>query len=127
MQQYEEDTNNNPVVDEYMSPQLQTLANQPTAAASVADFYRKLQKSHGPVLDSLFSGDISLGGDIAEDDYVPVLEMLAEEQEFTVKFLQLESLEGVEQSLVQILSDNNCPAVTVCLGTGQFSKNEAAR
>ena len=130
MQQYDEDTNNNPVIDEYMSPQLETLANQPTAAAAVAQFYRKLQKSQGPVLDSLFSGDISLGGDIATDDntdYVPVLEMLAEEQQFSVKFLQLESLGGVDQSLVQIVSDDNCPAVTVCLGTGQHSKNQAAR
>ena len=68
-----------------------------------------------------------IGGDVSQDDFVPFLEMLAEEQHFDVKWLQLEDGEGVEQSLVQILSDVDTPAVTVCLGMGPFSKNWAAR
>ena len=44
-----------------------------------------------------------------------------------MKFLQLESVDGVEQSLVQLLSEGLQPAVTVCLGVGPASKNAAAR
>jgi len=124
------DTNNNPVVEEESncsSPTLSTLTSQPSAAASVANFYQKLQKSHGTILDNLHGGNICLGGDITKEDYVPVLEMLAHEQQFEVKFLQLESLEGVEQSLVQILTDGQPHAITVCLGMGPYSKNSAAR
>ena len=98
-----EDTNNNPVTEMeahlHLPPQLPTLASQPTAAASVASFYQRLQKSHGPVLDSLHCGDICLAADLATYDYAPVLESLAEEQLFEVKFLQLESVQGAEQSL----------------------------
>lgn len=36
-------------------------------------------------------------------------------------------MEGVEQSLVQILDEGIHPAVTVCLGQGPGSKNSAAR
>ena len=126
-----EDTNNNPVTEMeahlHLPPQLPTLASQPTAAASVASFYQRLQKSHGPVLDSLHCGDICLAADLATYDYAPVLESLAEEQLFEVKFLQLESVQGAEQSLVQILADGQPHAVTVCLGTGPGSKNSAAR
>ena len=50
-----------------------------------------------------------------------------QEQEFLVKYLELESVEGVEQSLVQILDEGIPPAVTVCLGQGPGSKNSAAR
>ena len=106
---------------------LSTLSSQPSAAASVANFYHRLQKSHGTILDNLQGGNICLGGDITKEDYVPVLEMLALEQKFDVKFLQLESLEGAEQSLVQILTDGQPHAITVCLGMGPYSKNSAAR
>ena len=106
---------------------LSTLSSQPSAAASVANFYQRLQKSHGTILDNLQGGNICLGGDITKEDYVPVLEMLALEQKFDVKFLQLESLEGAEQSLVQILTDGQPHAITVCLGMGPYSKNSAAR
>ena len=41
--------------------------------------------------------------------------------------LQLESLEDVEMSLVQILNDGTNPAVTICLGTGSESRQTAAR
>jgi len=124
-----DDANNNPVnVDpEFLNPRLETLSNKPSMAASVARFYQKLQKSHGEVLESLHNGSICLGGDVSQDDFVPFLEMLAEEQHFDVKWLQLEDGEGVEQSLVQILSDVDTQAVTVCLGMGPFSKNWAAR
>ena len=50
-----------------------------------------------------------------------------QEQEFAVQYLQLESVDGVEQSLVQILNEGLHPAVTVCLGEGPGSKNSAAR
>jgi len=125
-----DDANNNPVnVDqEYLNPRLQTLSNQPSVAASVARFYQKLQKSHGEVLESLHNGSICLGGDVSQEDFVPLLEMLAEEQHFDLQWLKLGNIDGLEQSLVQILSDDvHTPAVTVCLGTGANSKNWAAR
>jgi len=105
-------------------PQIQTLADQPAAAASVADFYQGLQKSSGPFLDNLHSGEICLATDTT--DFVDILEQLASEQQFRLQFLQLESLEGIEQSLVQIFSRGD-RAVTVCLGQGEGSKNSAAR
>jgi len=126
-----DDANNNPVnVDqEYLNPRLQTLFNQPSVAASVARFYQKLQKSHGEVLESLHNGSICLGGDVSQEDFVPILEMLAEEQHFDLEWLKLGNIDGPEQSLVQIqMSDDvHTPAVTVCLGTGANSKNWAAR
>jgi len=128
-----DDSNNNkPAVaelEEYspVTSSIPRLSSQPTAAASVATFYYRLQQSHGPVLDSLHSGDICLGGDITQEDYVPVLQLLAREQQFEVKFVQLESLDNVEQSLVQICDDGQSHAVTVCIGMGPFSKNFAAR
>ena len=106
------------------APQLQTLADHPAAAASVADFYQGLQKSSGPFLDNLHSGEICLATDTT--DFVDILEQLASEQQFRLQFLQLESLEGIEQSLVQIFSRGD-RAVTVCLGQGEGSKNSAAR
>jgi len=105
-------------------PRIQTLADQPAAAASVADFYQGLQKSSGPFLDNLHSGEICLATDTT--DFVDILEQLASEQQFRLQFLQLESLEGIEQSLVQIFSRGD-RAVTVCLGQGEGSKNSAAR
>jgi len=124
-----DDANNNPVnVDpEYLDPRLETLSNQPSLAASVARFYQNLQKSHGEVLESLHNGSICLGGDVSLNDFVPLLEKLAEEQLFDVEWLQFEDVDGVQQSLVQILSDVETPAVTVCLGMGPYSKNWAAR
>merc|ERR1712098_721420 len=122
-----DDANNNQVnVDqEYLNPRLQTLFNQPSVAASVARFYQKLQKSHGEVLESLHNGSICLGGDVSQEDFVPILEMLAEEQHFDLEWLKLGNIDGPEQSLVQIqMSDDvHTPAVTVCLGTGANSKN----
>ena len=106
------------------APHLQTLADQPAAAASVADFYQGLQKSSGPYLENLHSGEICLATDTT--DFVIILEQLASEQHFRLQFLQLESLEGIEQSLVQIFSRGD-RAVTVCLGQGDGSKNSAAR
>ena len=101
----QEDTNNNPMKDSITdltdpalasqtSLSLPALQSQPTAAASVADFYRRLQKSQGRVLDSLHSGDTCLAEDFKIKDYAPILASLADEQKFEVKFLALESLEG---------------------------------
>ena len=134
----QEDTNNNPVNDSITdladpafasqtSLSLPALQSQPTAAASVADFYRRLQKSQGRVLDSLHSGDTCLAEDFKIKDYAPILASLADEQKFEVKFLALESLEGVEQSLVQIMTEGQPHAVTVCLGMGDNSQSSAAR
>jgi len=115
------DKNNNQGV--CPTPQLPTLANQPDAAASVAHFYLGLQKSSGPLLDRLHSGDICLATETT--NFVDILEQLASEQHFRLQFLQLESLEGIEQSLVQIFNTGDI-AVTVCLGQGEGSKNSAA-
>ena len=130
----EDDSNNNQQahVEEFppqtsTTPTLPTLASQPTAAASVVTFYHRLQRSHGPVLDSLHNEELCLGGDLAQEDYIQVLELLAREQMFEVKFVQPESLDNVEQSLVQIYADGQPHAVTVCMGMGPFSKNFAAR
>jgi len=98
-----------------------------SSAAAVGEFYRRLQKSHGVVLDKLTSGELCLAGDMTLTDFSPILEELGLEQNFAVKFLQLESVDDVEQSLVQILSEGLQPAVTVCLGMGPGSKNLAAR
>ena len=92
---------------------LPTLQSQPTAAASVANFYRRLQKSQGKVLDGLHTGDTCLAEDYNVRNYAPILESLADEQKFEVKFLALESLEGVEQSLVQIMTEGQPHAVTM--------------
>ena len=116
------DSNNN--VDGCPGQQLPTLADQPSAAASVADFYQGLQKSSGLILDRLHSGEICLAMETM--DCVDLLEQLASEQQFRLQFLQVESLEGLEQSLVQIFSSGD-RAVTVCLGQGEGSKNSAAR
>ena len=115
------DTNNN--LDQ-QTQVIQTLADFPSAAASVADFYTGLQRSSGHLLEKLQSGEICLALD--DVDYVVTLESLASEQNFRLQFLQLESLEGIEQSLVQIFSSGD-KAVTVCLGQGEGSKNSAAR
>ena len=134
----QEDTNNNPVtgsMTDLSDPALAsvtslpvpTLQSQPTAAASVADFYRRLQKSQGKVLDGLHTGDTCLAEDYNIRNYAPILESLADEQKFEVKFLALESLEGVEQSLVQIMTEGQPHAVTVCLGMGDNSQSSAAR
>ena len=103
--------------------QLHTIADHPPAAASVADFYQGLQKSSGLLLDRLHSGEICLA--VETVDFVDILEQLANEQQFRLQFLQLESLEGIDQSLVQIFSSGD-RAVTVCLGQGEGSKNSAA-
>ena len=135
---HQEDTNNNPVrgsITDLTDPSLASqtslsipaLQSQPTAAASVADFYRRLQKSQGRVLDGLHTGDTCLAEDFKIRDYAPVLVSLADEQKFEVKFLALESLEGVEQSLVQIMTEGQPHAVTVCLGMGDNSQSSAAR
>lgn len=118
------DPNNNMDATSCPAQQLHTLADQPAAAASVADFYQGLQKSSGHILDRLHSGEICLA--IETMDCVDILEQLASEQQFRLQFLQLESLEGLEQSLVQIFSSGD-RAVTVCLGQGEGSKNSAAR
>lgn len=112
------------------------------SARSVGEFYRKLHESHGEILDKLTGGQICLAEDITTANYARVLDDLAQvsiivvpsyqpyfpqEQQFGVKFLQLESVDGVEQSLVQLLSEGLQPAVTVCLGVGPASKNAAAR
>ena len=112
------------------------------SARSVGEFYRKLHESHGEILDKLTGGQICLAEDINTANYARVLDDLAQvsiivvpsyqphfpqEQQFGVKFLQLESVDGVEQSLVQLLSEGLQPAVTVCLGVGPASKNAAAR
>ena len=134
----QEDTNNNPVTGSMTdlsesalasltSLGLPTLQSQPTAAASVANFYRRLQKSRGQVLDGLHTGDTCLAEDYNVRNYAPILESLADEQKFEVKFLALESLEGVEQSLVQIMTEGQPHAVTVCLGMGENSQSSAAR
>ena len=132
----QEDTNNNPVtgsMTDLSDPalasltSLPTLQSQPTAAASVADFYRRLQKSQGKVLDGLHTGDTCLTEDYNVRNYAPILESLADEQRFEVRFLALESLEGVEQSLVQIKTEGQPHAVTVCLGMGDNSQSSAAR
>jgi len=134
----QEDTNNNPVTGSMTdlsdsalasvtSLGLPTLQSQPTAAASVANFYRRLQKSQGKVLDGLHTGDTCLAEDYNVLNYAPILESLADEQMFEVKFLALESLEGVEQSLVQIMTEGHPHAVTVCLGMGDNSQSSAAR
>lgn len=132
----QEDTNNNPVtgsMTDLSDPalasltSLPTLQSQPTAAASVADFYRRLQKSQGKVLDGLHTGDTCLAEDYNVRNYAPILESLADEQRFEVRFLVLESLEGVEQSLVQIKTEGQPHAVTVCLGMGDNSQSSAAR
>ena len=130
----EDDSNNNQQahVEEFppqtsTTPTLPTLASQPTAAASVVTFYHRLQRSHGPVLDSLRSEELCLGRDLAQEDYIQVLELLAREQMFEVKFVQPERLDNVEQSLVAIYADGQPHAVTVCMGMGPFSKNFAAR
>lgn len=139
-----DDDNNNPMKEEMetkttkddttssntmnlMSPGLQTLASQPTAAASVTTFYYRLQRSQGPVLDNLHNGNICLAGDLSTEDYVPVLEMLAQEQQFQARFIQLESLDNIQQSLVQIITEGQDHPVTVCVGMGPYSKNFAAR
>jgi len=116
------DPNNN--IDDCQEYQIHSIASQPCAAASVADFYQGLQKSSGIVLDMLHSGEINLAVD--SSDFVETLEQLASEQQFRLQFLQLERLEGLEQSLVQIFSSGD-RAVTVCLGTGLGSKNSAAK
>eukprot|EP00092_Neocalanus_flemingeri_P024392 GFUD01026448.1.p1 GENE.GFUD01026448.1~~GFUD01026448.1.p1 ORF type:complete len:227 (-),score=60.11 GFUD01026448.1:273-953(-) len=116
------DSNNN--VDGCPVRQIQTLADQPSAAASVADFYQGLQKSSGLLLDKLHNDEICLA--IESMDCVDILEQLADEQQFRLQFLQVESLEGLDQSLVQIFSSGD-RAVTVCLGQGEGSKNSAAR
>ena len=132
----QEDKNNNPLTGPMTDlsdhaldtvTSLATLQSQPTAAASVADFYRRLQKSQGNVLDGLHSGDTCLAEDYNVRNYAPILESLADEQKFEVKFLALESLDGVEQSLVQIMTDGQPHAVTVCLGMGDNSQSSAAR
>ena len=112
------------------------------SARSVGEFYRKLHESHGEILDKLTGGQICLAEDITTANYARILDDLAQvsiivvpsyqpyfpqEQQFGVKFLQLESVDGVEQSLVQLLSEGLQPAVTVCLGVGPASKNAAAR
>ena len=116
------DPNNN--IDDCQEYHIPSIANQPCAAASVADFYQGLQKSSGIVLDMLHSGEINLAVD--QSDFVETLEKLASEQQFRLQFLQLERLEDLEQSLVQIFSSGDS-AVTVCLGTGPGSKNSAAK
>ena len=116
------DSNNNN--DAYAEKQIPTLANHPAAAASVAEFYQGLQRSSGLYLDKLHKGEINFG--LESDDYVDLLEKLASEQNFRLQFLQVENLEGLEQSLVQIFSRGDS-AVTVCLGQGEGSKNSAAR
>lgn len=98
-----------------------------SSAASVGQFYRKLQGSEGPVLGQLLCGDICLKRETGNVDYPRVLQELSQEQKFCVNNLQLESLEDVEQSLVQILNDGTNPAVTVCLGMGSESRQTAAR
>jgi len=132
----QEDKNNNPLTGSMTDlsdhaldsvTNLATLQSQPTAAASVADFYRRLQKSQGNVLDGLHSGDTCLAEDYNVRNYAPILESLADEQKFEVKFLALESLDGVEQSLVQIMTEGQPHAVTVCLGMGDNSQSSAAR
>jgi len=115
-------------------PGVPSLQSQPAVAASVADFYAGLQRSSGPELERLHTGQTCLAADTT--DFVTCLESLAAEQGFSIKFLSLESLEGVEQSLVQIFccggSGGAGPAspgrvITVCLGMGPASKSEAAR
>lgn len=140
-QQNNETNNNREVVLEGAGPRscgpglpgAPSLQSQPAVAASVADFYAGLQRSSGPELERLHTGQTCLAAETT--DFVTCLESLAAEQGFTIKFLSLESLEGVEQSLVQIFCGGGggagpaCPGrvITVCLGMGPASKSEAAR
>jgi len=120
------DTNNN-VEAEALAPNnhnIPILADQPSAAASVTEFYLGLQKSSGYLLDKLHNDEICLAAESV--DFVEILEQLAAEQNFRLQFVQVESLEGVEQSLVQMFSCAD-KVVTVCLGQGEGSKNSAAR
>jgi len=120
------DTNNNVDAEAFPPNDENTpiLADQPSAAASVTEFYLSLQKSSGYLLDKLHNEEIFLTAESV--DFVEILEQLAAEQNFRLQFVQVESLEGVEQTLVQMFSSAD-KVVTVCLGQGEGSKNSAAR
>ena len=75
----------------------------------------RLQRSQGPVLDSLHNGNICLAGDVSSEDYASVLEMLAQEQQFQARFIELESLDNLEQSLVQIITEGQDHPVTLLM------------
>ena len=56
------------------------------SAVSVGEFYRRLLCSRGEILDKLTSGEICLAGDIQHQNYVAVLDTLAEVEVLTREY-----------------------------------------
>ena len=72
------DDNNNPPGSLVSGGETNIDILSATSAASVGEFYRKLQGSQGKVLGRLLRGEICLGENASDVDYSAVLEELSQ-------------------------------------------------